>query len=92
MSSTGSSIDSSFQFNVATPSDTATLTYTNVDGVVEQKMCKAIYIGGAGNLTIKNDAGDNILFTGVTAGSILPISTVQIMSTGTTATPLCVLF
>ena len=92
MTNAGGSIEPSFQFSAITPSDTALLTYTNSAGEVEKRRCKAIYVGGAGNLAIKDDAGNAVTFTGVTAGSVYPISTDTVMSTGTTATHLVALF
>jgi hypothetical protein len=92
MSTSGASIEPSFQFNAVTPSDTAALTYTNVDGAVENRSCKAIYVGVAGNLAVKNDAGTSVTFTGVAAGSIYPISAAYIMATNTTATDIVALY
>jgi hypothetical protein len=88
----GGSWDPSFQFSACTPSDTARLTYTNSAGIVEEKRCKAIYVGGAGNLQVKNDAGNSVVFTGVVAGSVYPISTDTIMNALTTCTGIVALF
>lgn len=59
-----------------TPSDTVPVT------------CRAIYIGGAGNLTVTPKGGVAVLFTALPVGSIIPIQLDQgfINSTGTTAT------
>jgi hypothetical protein len=92
MSTSGASIEPSFQFESYTPSDTATMTYTNVDGAVENRSCKAILVGGAGDIACKNDAGTTVVLTGLVAGGIYPISTNQILATNTTATDLVVLF
>jgi hypothetical protein len=50
----------------------------------------SLYIGGAGNVTVttRNMAGTaaDVLFTGVPAGTILPISCTKVKATGTTAT------
>jgi hypothetical protein len=64
-----------------TPSDATVLQTT-----------KAIYVGGAGNVTVKM-AGDsaNILFTAVPVGTILPIAVTQVRATGTTATAIVAL-
>ena len=48
--------------------------------------CRRLYVAGTGNLTVKNDAGDNITFTAVPAGTMLDIGTARVMSTGTSAT------
>jgi hypothetical protein len=47
---------------------------------------RSIYVGGAGNLAVKNVAGTTITFTGLVVGQILPIATSRVMATGTTAT------
>lgn len=65
-------------FLTAVPSDTVPTT------------CRAIYIGGAGNVTVSASAsgGTTQLFTAPPVGSILPIELNQgrLMATGTTAT------
>ena len=91
----GGSWDPSFQYKAITPSDTANLAYTNSAGVSEEKRCKAIYIGsiaGGATLTVKDDAGNNVLFSGVVAGSVYPISTSRIMNTGTASSSIVALF
>lgn len=64
-----------------TPSDTAEVT------------CRAVYVGGAGNVTLKQKGGTAITFTAPPVGAVLPVSLDQgqIMSTGTTATLLVAL-
>ena len=59
-------------------------TYENIRGV---------YVGGAGNVAVKFPGNNTaVTFTGVAAGSILPIQPVQIMSTNTTATDIVALY
>lgn len=62
-------------FVAVTPSDSTVLT-----GV------RALYIGGAGNLYVKDNGGTTVAFMGVLAGTVLPISPSKVMSTSTTAT------
>ncbi len=64
-----------------TPHDTNTLEYYS----------RALYIGGTGNVTVVMN-GVSVLFTGLPAGTILPIRTDKVMATGTTATSLVALY
>lgn len=57
-----------------TPSDTA------------ENFAVALYVGGAGNVSVVTEAGTTTLFSGVPAGTILPIRVVKVRATGTTAT------
>ena len=64
-------------FQAVTPSDTTLIN------------CRAIYIGGAGSVTISKDGtSPGVVFTAPPVGAILPIILDQgrIMATGTTAT------
>lgn len=70
-------------WDTVTPSDTAKLTYKGVNA-----RCRAIIVGGAGNIAIVNDddAKSTTVITGLVAGGQYAISTDQILSTGTDAT------
>ena len=59
-----------------TPSDTTPMT------------CRAIYVGGAGNVALKSAYGAAVTFTAVPVGTILPVGldNGQVMATNTTAT------
>jgi len=43
-------------------------------------------VGGAGNIKVDTLGGDTVTFTGVLAGSILPVRILKVYSTDTTAT------
>lgn len=58
-----------------TPSDATVLTET-----------KALWVGGAGAITITMSDGNNVLLSGIPAGTLLPIAVTKVLSTGTTAT------
>jgi hypothetical protein len=49
---------------------------------------KAIYCGGAGNIKVTTSTGVTVTFTGVLAGTILPVTAKRVFATGTTATNL----
>ena len=54
--------------------------------------CRAIYVGGAGDISIVDLSGVTVAFVGVAAGSILPVQTARINATGTTATSIVSLY
>lgn len=48
---------------------------------------KALYVGGAGNIACRLvDASTDVTFTGIPAGTVLPIRVSHVRSTSTTAT------
>lgn len=63
---------------VITPSDTV-----NLEGPA-----RALYVGGAGNISLKPLDGAAVTLVGVPAGTLLPISVTRVNVTGTTATNL----
>jgi hypothetical protein len=65
-----------------TPSDTITFNETY----------RALYVGGAGDVTVRMLRDGAVLpFKGVLAGTLLPIQFDRVMATGTTATLLLAL-
>lgn len=54
--------------------------------------CRAIYIGGDGNVKLNTVDGDTVTFVGLTAGSVLPVATARVHSTDTTATNIVALW
>lgn len=69
-----------------TPDDNTDLTYTT----------RGLYIGGAGNVVVRmyNASGTaaSVTFTGVSAGTVLPIRAQRVLSTSTTATNIVALW
>ena len=47
---------------------------------------RALWVGGAGNVKVTMENGDTVTFSGVAAGTMLPIRARLVFSTGTTAT------
>ena len=66
-----------------TPNDSTDLTTA----------ARGLYIGGAGNVVVDMvGTGSTITFTGVLAGTILPIRVTRVRSTSTTATNIVALW
>lgn len=56
------------------------------DGTNLPSSAISLFVGGAGNLVVDMENGATVTFTGVVAGTILPIRVVRVRSTLTTAT------
>lgn len=54
--------------------------------------CRALYVGGAGNVAVTMQGGGNLTFVGVAAGTILPIACTTVLNSGTTATNIIALY
>ena len=54
--------------------------------------CSALYVGGAGNLVVVKEDGVPVTFTGVPAGSLLPIRAIRVNAIDTTATAIVALW
>jgi hypothetical protein len=66
-----------------TPNDGADINFTS----------RAIYIGGAGNLSVvMSGSGNSVTFVGLAAGTVLPITVSRVMDTSTTATNIVALW
>ena len=53
---------------------------------------RALYIGGAGNLKVTMAYGTEVTFSGLSAGSILPIQVTKCFATGSTASLVIALY
>lgn len=62
------------------------------DGTVLVPICRALYVGGAGNVTLRLLDGSTPLFTAPPVGTQLQVQFDQVKSTGTTATFLVCLY
>lgn len=60
-----------------TPSDVADLA---------NAPCRALYVGGGGDVTIQDVAGNTITFAGIPTGTVLPVKAMRVMATDTDAT------
>lgn len=76
--------DSALNAFTITKSDTTVFpSQPNTSGVC---VTKAVYVGGAGDVAVTMAGGQIVIFVGVPAGTILPISISQLRSTNTSAT------
>ncbi|MEM1286821.1 MAG: hypothetical protein AAGH60_00560 [Pseudomonadota bacterium] len=58
------------------------------DNVPLTTVTRAIYIGAGGDLSVKMKSGETVVFTGVPAGSVLPVRVAEVAATGTSASNL----
>lgn len=65
-----------------TPSDSTDLA----------NVARALWIGGAGDVSLVTVGGQTVTFAGVPAGAIVPIRTARVRSTSTTATSILALW
>ena len=67
---------------LVSPSDSTDLTYVT----------RAVYVGTSGNMKVTMQDSGTVLFTGVPAGTTLPIRVTRIWSTTTTASTILALW
>ncbi|MET3699349.1 hypothetical protein SAMN05877753_10212 [Bacillus oleivorans] len=67
--------------SAVTPNDVGTIPET-----------KGILVGGAGNIAVTMKDGSSVTLTGLSAGTIYPLSVTQVNLTGTTATNIVALY
>lgn len=60
-------------------------TFTNSDSV-NLPTPSIIYVGSGGNVKVTTAQGDDVTFTGVLAGSVIPVQVIRVWSSVTTAT------
>lgn len=53
---------------------------------------RALWVGGAGNVSVVTSVGETAIFVGVQAGTLLPIRIKRVNSSGTTASSLLALY
>lgn len=63
--------------------DAVALTKSDTDDLRE--ISRAIWVGGAGDITVIMSSGSSVLISSVPAGTLLPIRIRKLMSTGTSA-------
>ena len=82
-------LPASFNNAVAvTPNDTNPVIGT----VLNPLLISAIYVGGAGNVTVFTQGGQTVTFTAPPVGSTIYVRAVRVNATGTTATNLVAMY
>jgi len=56
------------------------------DTVDLNREARALWVGGAGAISLITSGGDQVLISGIPAGTLLPIAVSRLRATGTTAT------
>lgn len=64
---------------------------TPADGSNLARAARALYIGSGGAIALVTVGGDTVTFSGLLGGTILPVRTARVKSTGTTATSIIAL-
>lgn len=68
---------------VVTPNDSTDLTVSPT---------RSLWIGGAGNVNVDMADGTTVLFSGISAGTLLPVQVKRVRATSTTATLIVALY
>ncbi len=74
-----------------TPSDTATIPSISAQDGKGNNGC-VLYVGVAGDVKVTTAGGDDVVFTGILAGSFIPVQVLKVFATGTTATNIVALW
>lgn len=80
-----------FEFGRAaavTPSDTADIP--SVSGGTSYSC--SIYVGTTGTVKVRTEGGDDVIFVGIPAGTILPIKVVRVFAASLTASNIVALW
>ena len=77
--------------SAVTPSDTVNIPNIATENGLGNRGC-LLYVGGAGSIKVTTSGGDDVTFTGLTAGQFMPVSVVKVFATGTTATDIIALW
>ena len=72
-----------------TPSNTTNIP--SVSGGTNEEGC-ILYVGVTGNVKVRTIGGDDVVFVGVQAGTILQVRVLRVFSTGTTSTDIVALW
>lgn len=71
------------------PGDAASITPSDT---IDLPQVSVVFVGVSGNVKVTTAQGSDVTFTGVNAGTVLPVQVRRVWSTGTTATSLTAVF
>lgn len=71
------------------PGDAAAVTPSNTVNLATPAV---IYVGGGGAVKVTTAQGSDVTFSGVAAGTVIPVQVLRVWSTGTTATNMVAVF
>jgi hypothetical protein len=84
--------NASFQDGLTSPAENA-VAVTPHDSTDFVTASRALWIGGAGNISVEMVGGQSaVVFTGIQAGTILPLRVTRVNSTSTTATSIVAIY
>ena len=88
---TVTAVDSATQLSVTTAVGAArAYTIYNAPNIPNNGC--VLYVGGAGDVELITAGGDDLIFTGVPAGSFMPVQVTRVKATSTTATGIIALW
>lgn len=88
----GTRDDPAGRFVAVTLSDSDPITGPTAPSLQPAEMCRALFVGVGGDVVAIDANGTAVTFKNVASGTILPIRTVRVNSTNTTATNLVALW
>ena len=63
-------------------------TAVTLSNTVDLETPSVIYVGSGGNVKVTTAQDDDVTFTGMLSGSIIPVQVIRVWATGTSATSL----
>lgn len=76
-----------YESALVTPSDTVDLPLSSIG-----EGCRALLIGGAGNVNVNLLGGGTAVLTGLSAGQVVVVACTRVLATSTTATSVQALY
>lgn len=68
------------------------LDASSSDAATSYGACRAVHVGGDGDIAVTMEGGGNVTFAGCKAGQIYPYAITALLNSGTTATGVVALY